>query len=86
MEIKVEIPEELREQAEESGLDLSTLVKQFIALKLFEKQFSESVVLQRAVFESLASKSELTEKGAKELADKINMGMSESLKHKSLVL
>ena len=79
-ELSIKIPDELKQQAEESNLDLANSIKQFIALKLFEKQFSESTALQRAVFESLASKSKLTEEDAKLLSDKINTGMSEEIK------
>ncbi len=76
-EICIKIPDELREKMEESNLDLSLLVKEFITLKLFEIQLSKSVALQRAVFESLIAKSKLSEEDARELANNINIGMAE---------
>jgi len=79
-QICIDIPDELKQQAEESNLDLSNSIKQFIALKVFEKQLSESTELQRAVFEFLASKSKLTEEGAKELADQVKEGMWKEFK------
>ena len=74
-EVCINIPDELKQQAEESNIDLSSLIKEIIALKLFEIQFSKSKKLQRAVFESLVSKSKLTERDAKEFGDKIKEGM-----------
>ena len=82
MELKVEIPDELKLGMEESNLDISRLVKEFIALKVFEKQLSESRALQRAIFESLIGKSRLSKQDAKELADKVNTGMFKELKER----
>lgn len=76
----IDVPDELKEQAEESKQELSKLVKQLVAAKLFEKQLAKSTALQRAVFESLAAKSKLTEEGAKELASEIDEGMLKELK------
>jgi len=81
-EVCINIPDELKIEIEESELDWPTLIKEFVTLKLFERQFSKSVALQRAVFESLIAKSKLSEKDAKELADKINIGMAEEFKSK----
>ena len=78
-DICIKVPDELKEQVEQSSLDWPSLLKQFITLKLFEKQLSESTALQRAVFESLISRSKLTEEDAKLLSDKINTGMSEEI-------
>ncbi len=81
-EIHIKISDKLKKQAEESNLDLSKLIEEMISLKIFEKQLSESTALQRAVFESLLSKSQLSEKDAEELANKIDKNMLESLKNK----
>lgn len=82
VQLSIDIPDKLKQEAEQSDLDLPNLVKQFISLKIFEKQLSESTALQRAVFESLISKSKLTEEDAKELADQVNIGMLKELEHK----
>ncbi|MEK6952686.1 MAG: hypothetical protein AABX29_06760 [Nanoarchaeota archaeon] len=81
-EIKVEIPEYLGEEIEESGIDVSNLVREVLISKAFEIQLSKSRALQRAIFESLVAKSKLSEEGARELANRINSGMLEEIKNK----
>ena len=78
--IKVNVPEELKEELEESGLDLSNLVREVIVSKAFEIHLAKSKALQRAIFEALVNKSKLTEEDATELANKINLGMLKELK------
>lgn len=80
LSIKVEMPAELKEEIEESGLDLSKLAKEIIIAKIFEIQLSKSKSLQRALFEALIIKSKLSEEEAIELADKINQGMLKDIK------
>ncbi len=80
--IKVEIPEEFKEEIEKSNINLPNLIRELITLKLFEEQLKKSKALQRALFESLIDKSKLTKEGAKELADIINKGMLKKLKAK----
>lgn len=81
-EVCINLPEELKLEIEESNLDLSKLVKEIVALKLFEKRLSESATFQRVLFESIVSKSKLTQKQADELADKVSEGMFKRLKEK----
>lgn len=81
-EICVQISEPLERELEESGVDVEEVVKEALVSKLFERQLSQSKSLQRAMFETLAAKSKLTETGARELAEKINSGMWNEIKEK----
>lgn len=78
----VQIPDQLNQELEESDLDVPGVVKEALVSKLFEKQLSQSKSLQKAMFEMLIAKSKLTKKGAKELAERVNLGMLEDLKEK----
>ena len=73
--ISVRVPNELKAELEESWLDVGEVVREALVSKLIEQKFSKSKALRRVIFESLISKSKLTKKGAKELADKVNEGM-----------
>ncbi|MBI2508086.1 hypothetical protein HYV89_03980 [Candidatus Woesearchaeota archaeon] len=79
-EFIIKIPDEVKEDLEESNIDWPKLVRKFLTAKLFEIQLSKSIALQRAVFESLTNKSKLSGVDAMELADKINTGMLNELK------
>jgi len=79
-EFIVEIPDEIKEDLEESKVDWSNLIRKFLIAKLFEMHLSKSISLQKAVFKSLADKSTLSSSDAGELADKINTGMFNELK------
>lgn len=79
-EFIVEIPDEIKEDLEESKLDWSGLVSKFLAAKLFEIQLTRSIALQKAIFKSLSDKSKLSESDARGLADKVNIGMFNELK------
>ena len=74
-EISIRLSDELEQAAEESGLDLPAIATEAIVSKLVQQQLSRSKVLQRAMFETLVSKSKLTKKDAQLLAEKINQGM-----------
>jgi len=73
--VSVKVPDELKAELEESGLDVGKVVREALVSKLIEQKFSKSKALRRVIFEALISKSKLTKKGAKELADKVNEGM-----------
>lgn len=79
-EISVQIPNELKQELDESGVDVQEIVKEALTSRLFEKHLAQSKALQRAMFETLIAKSKLTEKDAQELADKVNTGMLKELK------
>ncbi len=78
--IRIDIPEEFKEEIEESDIDLSSLVKELIISKVFEIHLSKSKALQKALLEALIKKSKLNEKDANELTDKINRGMLKEIK------
>lgn len=80
--IKIDVPEDLKEEIEELNLDLSNLVKEIVVSKVFEMHLSRSKALQRAIFESLVAKSRLTEENAIELSNEVNLGMIDELKKK----
>ena len=80
MVIKVDVSEELKEELEGSGIDLSNLVREVIISKAFEMHLAKSKALQRAIFEAIINKSKLSEEDAKELADKVNKGTWQELK------
>ena len=79
-EITIPLSDEVEQELEESGINVQEVVKEAINSKLFEKQLSRSKALQRVMFETLIAKSTLTEKDARELAEKVDKGMLEQLK------
>ena len=83
-EISVRIPNELKQELDESGVDVNEVVKEALTARLFEKHLAQSKALQRAMFETIIAKSKLTQKDAKELADKVNAGMLKELKKRGL--
>ncbi len=74
-ELKIEIPDRLEKEMERLPENWSEIAVEAIKLRVFESHLSRSKELQRAVLESLASKSKLTEKDALELGRKVNEGM-----------
>jgi hypothetical protein len=83
-EIVVKIPEELKEEIEKLP-EIEDVIEEFLRFKAFEFELKRSKELQRFVFETLASKSKLTEKDALELGSKVNEGMLKELKEKGLI-
>ncbi len=81
-EINVPIAEDLKVEIEESGLDIQKVVREAITFKLAEQHLAKSKALQRALFETIVSKSKLTPEGAKELALLIDQGMLHDMKEK----
>jgi len=65
-ELKVEIPEELKELESASGINWQLAVE-----KRLKEEFEELAKIKR-----IAAKSELTEKQAKELADDVNLSLA----------
>lgn len=84
-EISVPIAEDLKAEIEESGLDIQKVVREAITFKLAEQHLAKSKALQRALFETIVSKSKLTPEGAKELALLIDQGMLHDMKEKILI-
>ena len=76
-EISIKIPEEFKRQAEESGLDLSEIVIEFIKFK------SKSEKLKR--LKKILSKSKFSENDAKGLADKVDKSMHDDLVKRGLL-
>ena len=76
-EILVKIPRELKRQAEESSLEISEIVVQFI------KHKSKSKDLKR--LKKIVSKSKLTEEDVKELSDKVDKSMHDDLVKRGLL-
>jgi len=83
-EIVVKVPEELKGEIEKLH-GVEDIIEEFLRLKVFELELKRSRELQRFVFEALASKSKLTEKGASELGSKVSSGMLGELKEKGLI-
>jgi len=84
--IVVEIPEELDKELKTfPEINWSKLAREFFRLKVFELELKQSLELQRAIFEVLASKSKLTRKDALELSKKVNESMLKDLKSKGLI-
>ena len=65
-ELRVEIPEELKELESASGINWQLAVE-----KRLKEEFEELAKIKR-----IAAKSELTEKQAKELADDVNLSLA----------
>jgi len=82
--ITLSVPDELKKEMEDFSENWSDIALEAIKLKVFESHLSRSKEMQRAVLESLASKSKLTEKDALELGRKVNEGMLKQLKDKGL--
>ena len=76
-EILVKIPGEFKRQAEESSLEISEIVVQFI------KHKSKSKDLKR--LKKIVSKSKLTEEDVKELSDKVDKSMHDDLVKRGLL-
>ncbi len=66
-------------------VDWSKVAEEAITAKAFELRLSKSKELQKAVLNSLALKSRLTENDAKVLADKIESGISVELNEKGIL-
>ncbi|MBS3097698.1 hypothetical protein J4209_02775 [Candidatus Woesearchaeota archaeon] len=69
-ELKVEIPDELKELESASGINWQLAVE-----KRLKEEFEELARLKRIV-----SKSKLTEEQAKELADDVNLSLAKKYK------
>lgn len=76
-EVCIKIPDEFERQAEESNLEISEIVVQFI------KHKSKSEDLKR--LKKIVSKSKFTEKDADELSEKIKLSMHEDLVKRGLL-
>ena len=74
-EICVKIPEELKEQIDESNIDLSRIVVESITNEL----------IKIIALKTLSSKSSLSEKDALELGRKIKAGRFNELKERGLL-
>lgn len=81
-EISVTIADDLKVELEEFGLNVPKIVEEAITFKLAEQHLAKSKALQRALFETIVSKSKLTPEGAKELALLIDQGMLHDMKEK----
>ncbi len=80
-EIVVKIPDELERKIKVfPEVNWSELATDFFRSKVFELELRRSRELQRAMFETLASKSKLTREGALEIGKKINESMFRDLK------
>lgn len=80
-ELRIPLSEELKQDIEEfPEVDWVAIVREALIAKAFALQLSKSKALQKAVFKTLIAKSKLTEKDAKELANKVNEGMFRELK------
>lgn len=66
-------------------VDWSKVTEEAISAKAFELKLSRSKELQRALIESLASKSKLTEKSALDLGNKVSSGISKELEEAGLI-
>jgi len=85
-ELVVKVPRELKQEVEETPeFNWSDFIARAIQVKAFELELERSKRLRRAVLESLASKSKLTEEDALELGRKIKKGRFEKLKARGLV-
>jgi len=82
LQLSKEVENKIREFPE---VDWSKVAEEAIISKSFELRLSRSKGLQKALLNSLASKSKLTEKDAIELANKIDEGISKELKEKGLL-
>jgi len=61
------------------------IFKEVIVAKTFEEELKSSKKMQRAILETLSSKSKLTEEDAAEIVKKIEEGMVKELKEKNLI-
>lgn len=82
LQLSKELEEKIKEFPE---VDWSTVAEEAIKAKTFELRLSRSKELQKALLESLASKSKLTEKDALGLSKKVDEGISKELKEKGLI-
>ena len=82
LQLSKEVENKIREFPD---VDWSKVAEEAIISKSFELRLSRSKELQKALLNALASKSKLTEKGAIELANKIDEGISKELKEKGLL-
>ena len=76
-EISIRIPERFKRQAEESNIEISEIVVEFI------KHKSKSEDLKK--LKKILSKSKFTEKDADELSDKVKKSMHEDLVRRGLL-
>jgi hypothetical protein len=76
-ELFIRIPDEFKRQAEESNLEISEIIVQFI------KHKSKSKDLKR--LKQIVAKSQFTEKDAQELSNKVNNSMHEDLVKRGLL-
>ena len=83
-ELKLKVPDKLEREMELLPENWSDIALEAIRARIFESHLARSKELQRAVLESLASKSKLTKKDALELGRKVNKGMLKQLKDKGL--
>ncbi len=80
-EIVVKIPDELERKIKVfPEINWSELATDFFRSKVFELELRRSRELQRAMFETLTSKSKLTREGALEIGKNINESMFRDLK------
>ena len=82
LQLSKELENKMREFPE---VDWLKVTEEAIKAKTFELKLARSKELQRALMESLASKSKLTEKDALELGNKINEGISKELEENGLI-
>lgn len=82
LQLSKEVENKIREFPE---VDWSKVAEEAIISKSFELRLSRSKELQKALLNALASKSKLTEKGAIELTNKIDEGISKELREKGLL-
>lgn len=82
LQLSKEVEKKIREFPE---VDWSKVAEEAIISKSFELRLSRSKELQKALLNALASKSKLAEKGAIELANKIDEGISKELKEKGIL-
>ena len=82
LQVSKELENKMKEFPE---VDWSKVTEEAINAKAFELKLSRSKELQRALIESLASKSKLTERDALDFGNRVNEGISKELEERDLI-
>jgi len=86
VEIIINVPENIRQRMLIfSGINWSDVFKEAVIAKTYEERIKKSKKMQRAILETLSSKSKLTKEDAFEIEKKIEEGMIKELKDKKII-